>query len=59
MLIKISRALVLTAAIAGTAIVALPPRTVQAQGVEVSIGTFYDGLAPHGRWVHHPRWGWV
>jgi len=36
-----------------------PTAPVQAQQAEVSISLFYDQLSAHGKWVEHPRWGWV
>ena len=31
----------------------------QAQQATVSVALFYDQLSAHGKWVNHPRWGWV
>jgi hypothetical protein len=36
-----------------------PTAPVQAQQAEVSVSLFYDQLSAHGKWVEHPRWGWV
>ncbi len=49
-------ALVALASVAVTASSAVIPARAQ---VEVSVDLFYNELAPHGRWIHHPRWGWV
>jgi hypothetical protein len=43
------------AALSAVAFVAAPA-TAQ---VTVSISLFHQNLAPHGRWFHHPRWGWA
>jgi hypothetical protein len=34
-----------------------PPRAEASVSVTVSIGHFYDELAPYGRWVTVDRWG--
>jgi hypothetical protein len=36
-----------------------PTAPVYAQQAEVSVSLFYDKLSEHGKWVEHPRWGWV
>src|SRR5262245_53015062 len=36
-----------------------PTAPVYAQQAEVSVSLFYDQLSEHGKWVEHPRWGWV
>lgn len=36
-----------------------PTAPVHAQQAEVSVSLFYEQLSPHGKWVEHPRWGWV
>ena len=36
-----------------------PTAPVYAQQAEVSISLFHDQLSAHGKWVEHPRWGWV
>ena len=38
----------------------MAPSVAQAQGVSISIDTFYDRLAPYGEWVfYHGRYVWV
>ncbi|MFO0986217.1 MAG: DUF6600 domain-containing protein [Alphaproteobacteria bacterium] len=37
----------------------VPTAPVHAQQAEVSVSLFYEQLSPHGKWVEHPRWGWV
>ncbi len=46
-------------ALCGAVAVASAAVTPARAQVEVSIDLFYNDLAPHGRWIHHPRWGWV
>jgi hypothetical protein len=36
-----------------------PTAPVHAQQAEISVSLFYEQLSPHGKWVEHPRWGWV
>ena len=36
-----------------------PTAPVHAQQAEVSVSLFYERLSAHGKWVEHPRWGWV
>ena len=36
-----------------------PMAPAHAQQAVVSVSVFYDQLSAHGKWVEHPRWGWV
>lgn len=49
-------ALALTTSLTAAAVVVPQPAQAQAR---YSHGMFYDDLAPYGRWVDHPRYGWV
>ena len=34
-------------------------RPAQAQGFQIGVDVFHRELAPHGRWISHPRYGWT
>jgi hypothetical protein len=47
-------------AMAGALPGSMAPSVAQEQGVSISLGTFYDRLAPYGEWVfYHGRYVWV
>ena len=36
-----------------------PTEAVAQPGMHISFQTFYDELAPHGRWINNPQYGYV